>query len=208
MKAVSNERTLKMVQLALFTAILLLLAFTPLGFIKLPTGLSITIIGIPVIIGAITIGPLGGAILGAVFGMTSFAQAFGADLFGAILLGINPLGLFITCMVPRVLMGWLTGLIFQGLKRIDKTKLVSYVITSLAGSLLNTIFFMSSLMLIFYNNSEFQEIEFVKNVNASNVLALIIAMVGINVITEMIASGILGTAIAKPIDILKRKNSI
>ena len=153
MKAVSNERTLKMVQLALFTAILLLLAFTPLGFIKLPTGLSITIIGIPVIIGAITIGPLGGAILGAVFGMTSFAQAFGADLFGAILLGINPLGLFITCMVPRVLMGWLTGLIFQGLKRIDKTKLVSYVITSLAGSLLNTIFFMSSLMLIFYNNA-------------------------------------------------------
>lgn len=208
MKAVSNERTLKMVQLALFTAILLLLAFTPLGFIKLPTGLSITIIGIPVIIGAITIGPLGGAILGAVFGMTSFAQAFGADLFGAILLGINPLGLFITCMVPRVLMGWLTGLIFQGLKRIDKTKLVSYVITSLAGSLLNTIFFMSSLMLIFYNNSEFQEIEFVKNVNASNVFALIIAMVGINVITEMIASGILGTAIAKPIDMLKRKNSI
>ena len=46
------------------------------------------------------------------------------------------------------------------------------------------------------------------NVNASNVLALIIAMVGINVITEMIASGILGTAIAKPIDMLKRKNSI
>jgi uncharacterized membrane protein len=200
MKTISNVRTLKMVQLALLTAILLLLAFTPLGFIKLPTGLSITIIGIPVIIGAITLGPVGGAILGAIFGLTSFAQAFGADPFGVILLGINPIGLFITTMVPRILMGWLTGLIFKGLIKIDKSKIFSYVITSLAGSLLNTILFMSTLMLIFYNNPRFQEIEFIKSVNASNVFALVIAMVGINVVTEMIASGILGTAIAKAVD--------
>ena len=63
MKTISKTRTLQMVQLALFTAIILLLAFTPIGYIKLPTGLSITIIGIPVIIGAITLGPVGGAIL-------------------------------------------------------------------------------------------------------------------------------------------------
>jgi uncharacterized membrane protein len=206
MKTISNTRTLKMVQLALLTAILLLLAFTPMGYIKLPTGLSITIIGIPVIIGAITLGPAGGAILGAIFGLTSFAQAFGADPFGVILLGINPIGLFITTMVPRILMGWLTGLIFKGLKKIDKTKLLSYVITSLAGSLLNTILFMSTLMLIFYNNPKFQEIEFIKGVNASNVLALVIAMVGINIVTEMIASGILGTAIAKAVDKYSIKN--
>ena len=208
MKTISNVRTLKMVQLALFTAILLLMAFTPLGFIKLPTGLSITIIGIPVIIGAITLGPVGGAILGAVFGLTSFAQAFGADVFGTILLGINPTGLFITCMIPRVFMGWLTGLIYQGVKRIDKSKLFSYIIASVVGSLLNTILFMSALMLIFYDNPKFQEIEFVKSVNASNVFALVIAMVGINVVTEMIASGILGSAIAKPINKYITKDEI
>lgn len=207
MKTISNVRTLKMVQLALFAAILLLLAFTPLGYIKLPTGLSITIIGIPVIVGAITIGPVGGAILGAIFGLTSFAQAFGADPFGVLLLGINPIGLFVTCMVPRILMGLFTGLIFKGLKKIDKTKFLSYLITSIAGSLLNTILFMSSLMLIFYNNSEFREIEFVKNINAGNVFALVIAMVGINVITEIIASSIIGTAISKPIDMLTQKQS-
>ena len=54
MKAKTNARTMKMVQMALLTAIILLLAFTPIGFIKLPAGLSITIIGVPVIIGAIT----------------------------------------------------------------------------------------------------------------------------------------------------------
>ena len=156
MKSKSNVRTLKMVQLALLTAIILLLAFTPIGFIKLPAGLSITIIGIPVIIGAITLGPAGGAILGTVFGLSSFAQAFGLEPFGTLLFSINPLGTFITCMIPRILMGWLTGLIFQGLKKVDKTKFVSYVITSLSGSLLNTILFMTSLMIFFITTQSFR----------------------------------------------------
>ena len=63
MRTISNVRTLKMVQLALFTAIIALLAFTPIGYIKLPLGLSITVIGVPVIVGAITLGPVSGAIL-------------------------------------------------------------------------------------------------------------------------------------------------
>ncbi|HPU62890.1 MAG TPA: ECF transporter S component, partial [Mobilitalea sp.] len=67
MKVKSKEPTLKIVQLAMFTAIILLLAFTPLGYLKLSLGLSVTLIGLPVIIGSITIGPVGGAILGAVF---------------------------------------------------------------------------------------------------------------------------------------------
>jgi uncharacterized membrane protein len=200
MKSKSNVRTLKMVQLALLTAIILLLAFTPIGFIKLPAGLSITIIGIPVIIGAITLGPAGGAILGTVFGLSSFAQAFGLEPFGTLLFSINPLGTFITCMIPRILMGWLTGLIFQGLKKVDKTKFVSYVITSLSGSLLNTILFMTSLMIFFYNNTKFQEIEFIKNLNAANALVLAIIMVGLNAVAEMITAGIIGTAIAKTVN--------
>lgn len=208
MRTVSNVRTLKMVQLALFTAIIILMAFTPIGYIKLPTGLSITVIGIPVIIGAITLGPVGGAILGAVFGITSFAQAFGLDPFGTILFSINPIGIFITTMVPRILMGWITGLIFRALKKVDKTKFVSYVVTSLAGSLLNTILFMSTLMIIFYNNPSFQDVIRDLGLDPTNVFALTIAMVGINVVAEMIVAGILGTAIAKPVDIYNQKSSV
>lgn len=206
MKTVSNARTLKMVQLALFTAIILLLAFTPIGYIKLPIGLSITVIGIPVIVGAITLGPVGGAILGAIFGLTSFAQAFGLEPFGTMLFSINPVGTFITTMVPRILMGWLTGLIFQGLKRVDKTKLVSYLITSLVGSLLNTVLFMTSLMIFFYNTDLIQGMA--ADYNVTNVFTLVIAMVGINALAEIIVSGILGTAIAKPIDKYNIKNEI
>lgn len=189
---------MKMVQMALLTAIILLLAFTPIGFIKLPAGLSITIIGVPVIIGAITLGPAGGAVLGAVFGLSSFAQAFGLERFGTILFSINPIGTFVTCMIPRVLMGWLTGLIFQALKRIDRTRFISYLITSLAGSLLNTVLFMTSLMIFFYNNADFQNL--IKGLNAANVFILAVLMVGVNAIAEVIVCGILGTAIAKPLE--------
>lgn len=197
MRSKSNVHTLKLVQLALLVAIILLLAFTPIGYIKLPMGLSITIVGLPVIIGAISLGPVGGAIFGTVFGLTSFAQAFGLEPFGTMLFGINPIGTFITCMVPRILMGWLTGLIFRGLKQVDKTKTVSYLITSLSGSLLNTILFMTSLMIFFYNTSAIQEMA--TSLNASNVFSLVIAMVGFNAVAEAIVCGILGTTIAKTV---------
>ncbi|NLK03598.1 MAG: ECF transporter S component [Clostridiales bacterium] len=186
-----------MVQLALFSAIILLLAFTPIGFIKLPAGLSITVVGIPVIVGAITLGPKAGAVLGTVFGLASFSQAFGYEAFGTMLFSYNAIGTFITCMIPRILMGWLTGLTFQALKRIDSTKFVSYLITSLVGSILNTILFMTSLMIFFYNDSRFQELV---GINASNVFLLAILMVGFNAVAEMIVSGIIGTAVSKPLD--------
>ena len=205
MKTISKVRTQKMVQLALLTAIIIILAFTPIGYINM-VGLSITLVGIPVVIGAITLGPVAGAILGAIFGLTSFARAFGLEPFGTMLFGINPIGTFITTMVPRILMGWLTGLLFQALKRFDKTKFVSYVITSISGALLNTILFMSSLMIFFYNTKEIQDMA--SNYDVTNVVALIIAMVGINALAESIASGLLGTSIAKPVDIYNKKNGL
>ena len=88
-----SSRTVKLVEMALLVAIILILAFTPLGYIK-TLGLEITLIVVPVTIGAIILGPLGGAVLGAVFGITSFIQCFGMSPFGAVLLGINPFGTF------------------------------------------------------------------------------------------------------------------
>ncbi len=63
-----------MVELALMSAIIIVMALTPLGYIKTPV-LSITLLTIPVAVGAMILGPKGGAFLGAVFGATSFAQA-------------------------------------------------------------------------------------------------------------------------------------
>ena len=140
-----SAKTLKMIQLALLTAIIVLMAFTPVGFIRTP-GLEITLIGIPVVVGAVLLGPSGGAILGAVFGLCSFLQCFGMSPFGAVLLGINPFWTFVVCFVPRTLMGWLSALIFKGLRKVDKTRFFSFLAACLGGALLNTILFMSCLL--------------------------------------------------------------
>ena len=203
MNTTTNFRTRKLVQLALFTAIIALLNLTPLGFINTP-GLSITLVGVPVIVGAIVLGPVSGAILGAVFGITSFLRCFGIEAFGVQLLAINPVFTFITCMVPRILMGWITGLIFLGFKRMDKTKVWSYAATSLIGSLLNTIFFLSSVILFFYQTDYIQG--FATSVQATNVFAFFFAIASVNGSVEAITCMIVAGAIAKVLHGFVKKN--
>ena len=62
--------TRQMVSVALMAAIVIVLANTPLGMIQLPI-IKATTVHIPVIIGAILLGPSAGAILGAVCGICS-----------------------------------------------------------------------------------------------------------------------------------------
>lgn len=186
-----SAKTLKMIQLALLTAIIVLMAFTPVGFIRTP-GLEITLIGIPVVVGAVLLGPSGGAILGAVFGLCSFLQCFGMSPFGAVLLGINPFWTFVVCFVPRTLMGWLPALIFKGLRKVDKTRFFSFLAACLGGALLNTILFMSALMLFFGQS------EYILSMQGSmNVFAFVLAFVGVNGLIEAIVCAVVGTAISK-----------
>ena len=91
--------------LGLMIAILLLMAYTPLGYLNIGP-LAITFNIIPVAISAITMGPVGGAIAGAVFGLTSFGQCIGiggTSIMGATLFGINPFLAFVQRFIPRLL---------------------------------------------------------------------------------------------------------
>ena len=99
-----------LVQLAVLTALLLLLEITGLGYIKTPV-LEFTVMQVPVILGAIILGPGAGALLGGVFGLTSFWECFGKSAFGMQLLAINPWATAVVCIVPRLLMGLCCGLI-------------------------------------------------------------------------------------------------
>jgi uncharacterized membrane protein len=173
--AVSKTNTLYMAQVALLSAIIIIMAFTPLGYLRTPA-LSITFLTVPVAVGAIILGPKAGAILGAVFGLTSFTMAVTAGGFAGMLLQINPLGTLFTCLVPRILEGFLCGVIFQALHRIGLKK-ASYFIASLSCPLLNTILFMSSIVLIFYQSDYIQG--FVTNLGVSNPLMFVIAFVGV-----------------------------
>ena len=128
--AAKRSSTLYMVELAMMIAIILLMSFTPLGYLRTP-GLSITLLTIPVAVGAIILGPKGGAVCGLAFGATSFYMAVtGSSAFAAALFNINPFGTFIVCIVARVLEGWITGLIFAALYK-SPAKKFSYYVASL-----------------------------------------------------------------------------
>lgn len=181
--------------LGVLTAIMFIMTFTPVGYLKLP-GLSITFMTIPVIISAVMLGPKGAAVIGGMFGITSLIQAItGASALTGALFQLNPVFTCILCIVPRVLEGFLGGLIFSCLKKADKTGFVSYCVTSLSVPLMNTLFFMSTLFLLFYQTDAIQSIAADKG--AGNPLTLFVAMAGVNAVIEAVVCFIVGTAITK-----------
>lgn len=189
-----NKKILKMAQMAVLTAIILIMSFTPLGYLR-TGGLEISLITIPVVIGSMIIDPFAGALLGGVFGFTSFYQCFGLSPFGAALLSINPFLTFLVCVPTRILMGFLTGILFKILQKIDITHTVSYFVGGLAGAFFNTLFFMCTLILCFWNS------EYIQSINSSlgnlNIFLFIFAFVGINGLLELPASCIAGGVISK-----------
>lgn len=186
--------TKRMVEMALLIAIILLMAFTPIGYIK-TMGLEITLIVIPVAVGAVTLGPAAGAILGGVFGLTSFIQCFGMSAFGSMLLGINPFTTFLVCVPTRILTGWLTGLIYQGLRKVKPVQKISVVLANLFCPLLNTFFFMTTLVIFFYHTEYIQSIA--SSMGAANALLFVVTFVGVNGIVEAAVCFVAGSAVSE-----------
>ncbi|MDY6060626.1 MAG: ECF transporter S component, partial [Oscillospiraceae bacterium] len=125
-----RNSTVNLTVTAALAAIIVVMTFTPVGYLNIGI-VEITFLTIPVAIGAIVCGPASGAVLGAVFGLTSFMQCFGIgrpSVFGAALLAINPISTAIICFLPRILAGFLSGLIFKAFK--NKQGVISYAVTS------------------------------------------------------------------------------
>lgn len=197
MKIQTHQKTLWMAQTAILSAILIVMAFTPLGYLKVGT-ISITFMTLPVVIGAILIGPFSGAVLGGVFGLTSFAQCFGMDVFGTTLMGINPFLTFIMCMVPRILMGLLVGLIFRALAKIDQTKTWSFAVAALSGAVINTVLFVGALIWFFGNS------EYLRGFG-QNILAILSVLITINALVEAVVVMVAGAAITKALSLAVKK---
>ncbi len=178
--------TKQLTVLGLMIAIMIIFAFTPIG--SIPIGpLVITMQVIPVAISAVVLGPKGGAIAGAVFGILSFLQALGIGIpsaMGAVLVGINPFLAFIQRFVPRLLDGFLIGLIYKAVRK--KNKYVACALTGFFAAFLNTVFFMTALVVLFGNTEYMQGL-----IGGQNIILFICAFVGINAVVEMIASTVI-----------------
>ena len=181
--------TVKLTLFALLTALLIVLGYVN---IPQPAGLSITFNMIPVAIAAIAMGISGGALMGGVFGLISFLQCFGLVGYsgmGAVLVGINPVLCFIQRFCSRVLVGILAALVYRAVSKRLNTYL-SCLITGFCAAFFNTLFFMSSLVLLFGNT------EYIQGLMAGrSVIAFIIASVGINAVVEMIVAAVVTGAV-------------
>lgn len=184
--------------LGLLTGVLLLMSVTPLGYFH-TFGLDISLMMVPVAIGAMLMGPKAGAWLGLIFGATSFYQAVtGSSVFSTMLFNINPIYAFLLCIPTRVLMGFLTGVIFKAAQKVDKKKTVCYFVGGFFAAFLNTLFFMGVLLICYWNT------EFIQGINETlgglNPLMFVVAFVGVNGALEMPSSCIVGGIVSKAVN--------
>lgn len=204
-----NKKKMKeLVLTSLFAAIIIIMAFTPLGYIPLGI-INATIIQIPVIIGSLFCGPKQGAFLGFLFGFTSFLKntimpaTLSAFVFSPVL-AANMFGItgvlcstFI-CFVPRILVGVLPYFIYKGMKKISKWKTVNFAAAGVLGAFTNTFLVMGSIYLL-YKDAYAQA----QGIDPSAVLGVIGGVISFNGVIEAILSGIIVSAIGVVLNKIK-----
>lgn len=188
-----------LVSVALMAAIIIVLANTPLGMIQLPI-IKATTVHIPVIIGAILLGPEAGAILGLVFGVNSLISntvaptllsfAFSPFLSTTGILGaLKAIWVSVGC---RVCIGVASGWIWILLRKVKRNQIVALVMTGFLGSMVNTVTVMGSIYVLFAK--QYAE---AKEVAVSAVWGLVMGTITASGIPEAIAAAILVAMITK-----------
>lgn len=200
-KTINQKRgsTAELAVTSILAAIIVVMTFTPVGYLNIGI-VEITFLMIPVAVGAAICGPACGAVLGGVFGLTSYLQCFGIgrpSAFGAALVAISPILAAILCFVPRILAGLLAGFVFKAFK--GKHKNISFAATSLSAGIFNTVFFVSMLIALFGKT----------NLSAlglgDSIVKIIAALVTVNAVIEWIVCLAVGLAISKALDsVMKR----
>ena len=188
-----------MVSVALMAAIVIVLANTPLGMIQLPI-IKATTVHIPVILGAILLGPSAGAILGAVFGICSLISntmaptllsfAFSPFMSTTGIPGaLKAIWISVGC---RILIGVAAGWLWILFTKLNVNQMIALPIVGFTGSMVNTVTVMGSIYLLFA-----QQYADAREVAVSAIWGLIMGTVTASGIPEAIAAAILVVAIGK-----------
>ena len=186
-----------MVTLAMLSAIMIVMGMTGIGFIPLPV-IKATTMHIPVIIGAIILGPTGGVILGAVFGLCSIwanttspgllAFAFSPFMSTEGLPGVfKSLWIALGC---RIIFGYLAGWLWKLFKKLFKKDLIALPVTASLATICHTVLVMGSIYILLA-----QQYAQAKNVAYSAVFGLIMGTVTASGIPEAIVAALLVTMI-------------
>ena len=188
-----------MATLAMFCGILLVMGATGIGFIPLPV-IKATTMHIPVILGAVLLGPAAGAVLGGVFGLCSIwanttspgllAFAFSPFMTTEGLPGVlKSLWIALGC---RILLGVIAGWLWKSMKRVLKQDYLALPVTAAIATISHTILVMGSIYLLLA-----QQYAQAKNVAITAVFGLVMGTVTASGIPEAILAAVLVTVIGK-----------
>ena len=188
-----------MVSVALMAAIVIVLANTPLGMIQLPV-IKATTVHVPVIIGAILLGPKAGAILGFVFGMCSLIS----NTMAPTLLSFAFSPFMSTTGIPgalkaiwvsvgcRMLIGIVAAWLWILLSKLKVNQTIALPLVGFAGAMVNTVTVMGSIYFLFA-----QQYAEAKEVAVTAVWGLIMGTITAAGIPEAIVAAVLVLALGK-----------
>ncbi|AZP93377.1 ECF transporter S component [Enterococcus mundtii] len=186
---------------AMFLAIMILLAVTPLGFI--PIGpINPTTMHIPVIVASIILGPRLGAFLGGTFGLISLIRStFIPTALSFVFSPFIPVigtdqgswKALIIALIPRILIGVVPYFVYKGIQRLTKNKVspLSLFLAGIAGSLTNTILVMNLIYFLFQ-----QDYAQVLGTNINAVYSAVLAVIFTSGVPEAIVAGLVTAAVS------------
>lgn len=185
-----------LVGVALFVALQLVLQLTGIGLIPLPL-IRATTLHIPVIVGAVLLGPLAGAILGGTFGLcsmwtattapTALSFAFSPFLADSLSGAAKAVWIALGC---RILIGVVSGWLWIALKKVKVNDLAALPVVGVAGALTNTGLVMGSIYFLLA-----PEFAAAQNVGMEAVLGLVMGIVATSGVAEAIAAAVLVEAV-------------
>lgn len=194
-----SQKTLRTVQLALLAAIIILLQQI---VIPLPGGLTLSLVLIPIVVGAVLFGPAAGAGLGAVFGaVVTFLVITGrAGELSTMMWLANPVVTVLVCMVKGIAAGWVAGLVAKAFRQ---KEFVGILLAAAVAPVVNTGIFLTGMLTVFKGVM----MEFAAKIgmaDASAVYFAIVILVGVNFIVEFAANVILAPTVASIVKAVRK----
>lgn len=193
-KGSSLPKIRKLVMIAMLSSISIFLGISGLGFIKLPA-FNLTIMHLPVIIGAILEGPVVGISVGLIFGLFSIYQAITAPTLTSFVL-LNP----IISLLPRVLIGIVAYYVYKGIYKVLKKQKIAIGISAILATLTNTVGVLG-LTYIFYLNQYAQAL----NISPNAVGATLLTVASTNGLLEAAASALISIPVIAGVLKLKKR---
>lgn len=204
MKSSAKQRTYKLVQLAMLIALIFVMQYlgTLLSSPFKAIGIELSFVLIPIVIGAFLLGPIEGAILGLVFGvMTIVLTVMAPGTMTYILFDDNPALFILTALTKAICAGLGSGLIYKGLDKLFKGKLVylKTLIASASAPIINTGIFLLG-MVFFFGNTISE-----KWSGGENVFLFLVGLIWINFVIEFAINVVLTPAIIRIVEVVKKK---